>query len=296
MRCQHCGGAIITVHGETACASCGREPSLPPRAAKPKIERLSRRGGKRGPNWTPAEESRLVALIDAHRPYTEIAALLGRTEMAIRDRCAKLHASHRGNGYSGQRVARLLGIGCSKTVGWWCRQGWLRWHDVGLRYCKGPMHLIKHDDLVAFLEDERYWQVWQPERIVDAGLREWAQEMRAGVRYLTTAEVGERLYMSHYRVNQLIRKGKMRAVKWGPNWMVREDWVEMPVLECQSTRRPFSGSELALIKRLWGSVPATEIARKLGRCDGSIHLAARRLGLPRIGRGYWKQVKARKAA
>lgn len=117
-------------------------------------------------------------------------------------------------------VADRLGIGCSKSVRRWIDAGWIK----GKRGPKQGPHFqwqVHPDELMAFLERPEHWHRWNPERIPDAGLRQWAIEMRAGVRFLSLPEVAELLYAQPATVHQWIKKGWLPAVRNG-NHMVRE--------------------------------------------------------------------------
>jgi hypothetical protein len=260
-------------------------------------------------SWTRAEEFRLLELLEAHHPYAAIARILGRTEQAIRDRCAQ-HlgaAMSRANGRSVTATARLLGVE-SKTVAWWTREGWLRATAPITPMGKGALRLVEEDDLMAFLGDEAHWHLWEPARVTDVALRDWAVEQRRGLRFLTARQAGQVLGLSHHRVNQLINRGRLRAVRrggpgaavrrratsrpLGGNWLIRSDWLRYPE---PSTQRavpkppPLSALEERLIRRFWGVVPASWIAIRLGRSDSAVCNAAARLGLPPMGRGHWRQ-------
>ncbi len=251
-------------------------------------------------NWTREEELRLAEMLDNHRPYAEIAAVLGRTVTAIRLRCKRrgLPALSKAGGMTINKTARLLGVPCAKTVTRWCNEGWLRSHDVGMQLRCGRVRVVEMDDLLGFLEKPKYWHLWEPERITDSGIREWAIEMRQGVRFLTAGEVAKRLCYSMHWVNELIRRGKIRAVRRG-NWLVRECDCRHPEPQSSKGRKRAPGlteAECRIVRRYWGKRPAAEITRLLGRSAHSkvVYNAAARMGLPKLGKGCWKRVKAPK--
>ncbi len=244
----------------------------------------------KGRIWTRLEEYELLRLVDAHTPYTEIAQTLGRSVGAVRERCAKLGSSLTRTNMTVHRVSILMGVD-SHAVAWWCREGWLKAHDCGMNMGRGRVRLIEHDDLCEFLEDEDYWDLWHPERITDLAMREWTQEMRGHVRFLTTGEVGARLYCDPIYINKLLNLGVLRGVKHGPNWAIREDWVPdaLPEPRPKTPRRPFTDFDRQFVLRYWGKQPTTWIAKRLGRNDSSINGLAGRMGLLRLGRGCWKK-------
>lgn len=247
-------------------------------------------------NWTREDDMRLAEMLDDHTPYAAIAAALGRTVVAIRIRSKRrgLPALSKAGGMMINKAARLLGVPCAKTVSWWCNEGWLRTHDIGLRMRSGWIRVVEYDEMLAFLEDSRYWHLWQAERIADSGLREWASEMRAGVRFLTTGEIGKRLGLCCAAVNDRIHRGLLRAVKRGPNWLVREEdaiYVDPRTTKGRPRPRPLTAEECALVRRYWGQYSVTWISRRLGRQGYSkaVYNAAVRMGLPGVGKGYWQR-------
>jgi DNA-binding Lrp family transcriptional regulator len=233
---------------------------------------------------------RLAEMMDAHRSYAEIAAALGRTETAVRLRRKRrgMPALSKAGGMTINRVALLLGIPCAKTVTWWAHSGWLPAHDIGMRVHSGWVRVVEMDDLLAFLEEPKYWHLWQVDRIKDTGIREWALEMRAGVRFLTTGEVGERLGLCAGAVHDRIQRGLMKAVKRGFNWLVREEdavYVEPGTRKGLLRPQPLTPAECALVRRYWGQQPVRWISQRLGRTGYSkaVYNAAVRMGLPRLG-------------
>lgn len=117
-------------------------------------------------------------------------------------------------------IAERLGIGCGKSVAHWIHQGWLRGRR-GQRRGGNRQWYVTEDALLAFLEDPNHWHRWEPARIPDRDLREWAEELRAGVRFLTLPEVAERYFVQPATVAQWIDKGWLPAVRHG-NRRVRE--------------------------------------------------------------------------
>jgi excisionase family DNA binding protein len=244
-------------------------------------------------NWTREEERRLGDLMCEYHSYAEIAAELGRSVWAIRLRAKRVLglALSKAGGHTVNVTARLLGVD-SHVVKRWCDRGWLKWHDIGMQVYSGRVRLVGHDELLDFLEDEGHWHLYEPGKITDSGMREWAIEMRAGVRFLTTGQVGKRLGLSDAAVNDHIHRGSLRAVKRGSNWLVRECDVRYPEPRTTKGQRrppPFSEAEHAKVRHWWGRYPATEIAQRLGRGNGSIYRVAARLGLPALGKGHWQK-------
>src|SRR3990167_5818108 len=149
------------------------------------------RGRKR--NWTPDELARAEEMIEDGRSERAIAARLGRSENGVHVYLGRHGRSRTAlRPMSATRVARLLGIGCAKMVARWMQAGWLASRRG---HWQGPNRVwwTSEQDLQAFLEDSRHWQRWDPDRITDKWLRIWAQELRAGERFLSVGQATERL-------------------------------------------------------------------------------------------------------
>src|SRR5690606_5115068 len=107
----------------------------------------------------------------------------------------------------------------------WVRRGWLR-----ARRQRG-LWFISEPALLDFLENPQHWHLWEPERITEPGLREWALEIRRE-RYLTPKQVAVRLHYSENTVTNWIRNGLLTAVKNG-RWYIPESALDefVPPLE-----------------------------------------------------------------
>lgn len=251
---------------------------------------------KRNPRWTGAEDFELLSLLERHRPFPAIARLLGRTVVAVRARASELGAKARtANGQPVADVARLLGVG-REVVNRWIRHGWLRAHTVGARRGRGTLLIVEREDLEAFLADERRWHLVDPARVADPVLRDWATEVRRGLTFLDTEEAGRRLGLTRGHVDSLAREGRIRSVKDGHRVVIRSDWLIYPAWKpAIKGARQVTPADHALIRQLWGQVPATTIARRLGcKSEVGVVKAARAMGLPPLGRGYWRRRGARK--
>lgn len=275
------------------CRDCRRSATLRRRFAAgeltPKI---------RGDAWTPEQEDRLASLLERYVPMARIAALLGRRESAVQARAHLLHLRVlRADGYPLGTVAAMLGVG-DHTVARWVRCGWLAARQLPIRFGQGFARVVQHEALLAFLTDECYWHLWEPERITDSALREWALELRQGVRFVGTREAARLLFVSEGRINQLIHQGKLPAAKGmrGPNWRLRVDQLVLPEWEPRRRGAATTPEHVAFIRTWWGQRTATWIAEQLGLSDAVIHKLARRQELPHLGRGSWKRVQQRERA
>ena len=264
-------------------------------AVRSKAKRMAR--PRRHHPWTQERTNELAELVERHAPWPRIARIMGNSESYLKTRASSLGISRRtANGYTQAAVSRIMGVD-SHGVDIWARKGWIRATRTRVKLGHGVMVVIRHEDLIAFLGNEHYWPAWNPERITDSGIREWAMEMRAGVEYLTTTQAAPLLFITPLGLQKAIREGRVKARKIHTKWFIRRDEL-VPMPGNMGPRgpyaRPFTEAETETIRGLWGVVPATEIARRLGRKRSSVvHSAARRMGLPRIGRGYWKAKQAR---
>jgi hypothetical protein len=243
--------------------------------------------------WTPAEELRLAEMVEDGMSVGQMARVLGRRPGAIVTRMGVLGLAwtNPDGHYTLNRVAEMLGVDIH-TVIWWKEKRWLRARRSAVRKGRYHLQLVSHDDLVAFLGDERYWHLWEPERIADLALREWALEMRGHVRFLTTAEAGEILCMTHSGINVAIREGRLKAVKRGPNWLIRSDWLRLADPRPHIPGPRITDQEREYIRAWWGHKPAVVIGRELERSGTAVGIAARRMGLRPLERGYWRRTRA----
>lgn len=178
-----------------------------------------------GRHWTPEEVFLLEEMITAGYSYKAIAERLGRTESAVwQKRLAEGIPGARKMNMSARALARLLGVHKADVTSW-VRRGWLRARR------RHGLWSISEQALLAFLENPQHWPLWEPERITDPGLREWALEIRRE-RYLTPKQVAARLHYSGNAVRNWIRDGLLPAVKRG-RWYIPESALDgfVPPLE-----------------------------------------------------------------
>lgn len=131
------------------------------------------------------------------------------------------------------------------------------------------------DRLLAFLADEAHWHRWRPERISEPCMREWALELRAGVRFLTLTEVADRCCVTVGAVASWIQAGILPAIRNG-NHMVRESDLAGFVPPWQRSRaglrhrRWSADDDTVLCAMRVAGAPYDEIARRLGRSLSSV--------------------------
>lgn len=171
--------------------------------------------------WPERRRWQLIALLESGAEDDVIAGKLGCTANAVELARKRYNIAPRSKAIMTARaVARLLGIGCAKTITRWAASGWLKahraWHQGRTRVLT-----VKHASLFEFLENPEHWHRWSPERITDPRVREWALSIRAGVRFLTLSEVADRYFVQPATVHSWIEKGWLPAVRNG-NHLVRE--------------------------------------------------------------------------
>lgn len=154
------------------------------------------RPSTRGPDWTRADETKLIDLVEAGHSYDAIARKLKRSRVAVQIKAKRLgtRITTTRASLSALAAARALGLSCAKIISSWIRRGWLKARNAGT--ADRPLWRITWDDLTAFMEQPDHWIAWSVERIPDPALREWAAELRAGAeRYVSQAEVARRYHV-----------------------------------------------------------------------------------------------------
>lgn len=228
--------------------------------------------------WTPERRRELSQMIDEGAPIAAIAAHFGCSRDSIKLACRRWNIpamGRRQNLYSARGVARLLGIENSeKSVTWWLREGWLKGAQ---RVPRGPYlgWVVQHADLLTFLEDRRYWHLWDAERIpAESGIRWWALDIRREA-YLTTGQVAWRLCVTPAAVTTWIRTGKLPAVRRG-NWLIPASALEGFTPPNQRSRagmrhRGWTAEEDARLIRLRDrGLSWSRISRTMGRSISSV--------------------------
>lgn len=175
---------------------------------------------RRYARWTSEERDELRALIERGYSYATIARELGRTRPAVVKQVKDIGYTHPRAGATlplGQ-VAQLLGVGSGHTI-----QLWVTYYGLPARRSgtpTKPIYRVAREDLIAWLERPEHWMKYDPKRVTDQVLRAHLQRIRPGGPYwLTTAEVGRRLYVNHTSVARWIAQGDLPAVRYG-NWWV----------------------------------------------------------------------------
>lgn len=243
--------------------------------------------------WLPAEDEALLEMRARRCRLADIERALGRARGSPEERLRRLLRG----AYAVQpdptpwRAMAMLGV-CQSVFRGWIAAGWLPTRPAGR-----TARVIPRAALEAFLADERHWHRWTPTRIADPGLRAWTTELRAGVEWIGTAEAARRMGYASATVTALCTDGRLSAERRGRKWMLRADRLQLaPAAGRKPKRARLSGSERALIRRLWGAVTATEIGARLCCTNQTVGRYARVMGLPRLGPGFWRLRARRDAA
>lgn len=209
---RRCRNAATHVWNGESCCRWHGDPLLRARALKTHHRYV----------WTPERLETLCELMERGLSDAEIARRMQTTAAAV-------HLAHKRYNLPRRRamvltahdVARLLGKKCAKSVIRWIEDGMLRGRR-GFKQGPNLTWLVTWQSLEAFVRDERYWPAWDPARVTNRELLRVAN--RPNLRFLTHAEVADICGVERQTVSTWIRKGWLRAVRYG-NWHVREDWL-----------------------------------------------------------------------
>lgn len=186
---------------------------------------------RKAAEWTPAEKRFLT---DNVRWMTddELARSLGRTPEAVhiqRERELKLPPRRQDPEWpTAREVARLLGIGCSKTVVRWVEAGWVVGRKLALDAC---MWGVSRQSLTRFVVNPENWIYFQPQRVRDPYLRRLLQLRQARWQdaWWTPGQAAAYHGVSPNAINQCIRGGRLSAKRWGNWWIKRSDAVALRI-------------------------------------------------------------------
>ena len=112
--------------------------------------------------WSREDLAHLEGMICEGLSDSRIGRVLGSTANAV-------NIARKRNGIAPRRkvlltareVSRRLGIPCSKSVAWWIRAGYLGGRK-GQRCGLNRMWYVTEDALYDFLEDSRFYHLWDP--------------------------------------------------------------------------------------------------------------------------------------
>lgn len=180
------------------------------------------------PRWTERETTLLITKRHLLSP-TQMAERLGRSEIAVNLKLKRLGYNWI-QGIPGlftmRATATIFGVE-PKTVGWWIDSGWLRGDRFPTKL--GPYYprRVSYEAICAFIEDERYWHLWEVARMKTGNLKEYADEIRNGTgHFLTTGQLENLAFYTHRWIRELISRGTIKARKHGPNWKIPMEEAE----------------------------------------------------------------------
>jgi hypothetical protein len=180
--------------------------------------------------WTEAEEA-FLRENTGEIPITELARILDRSVDAIKIH-RKRHLNISGDTTiheTGQDVARILGLSCSKAVTKWINRGILPGKSISTAR---PIYAVKRDDLRRFALTPDNWVYFNPERIADPGLRRLVliRKARWGDEWWTTGQVAAHHGVDSRTIVQCIYRGALPGKRWA-NWRVkRSDALRLRLL------------------------------------------------------------------
>lgn len=177
-------------------------PSVRGQLTRLRHEGHIRRAGRRKntqARWTHDDDMRLLEMIHGGIPVALVANRIGRSEDSVYQRVYQLGETvtrlraRAIRTRTAEEVAALFGRS-SELVRRWLRDGELKSKRGVSR--PGRHLLIADAALVDFLAYRPAWPDWEPDDMTDVDWRDAAQEARAQAdgTWLTTAEVGQRLY------------------------------------------------------------------------------------------------------
>lgn len=200
-----------------------------------------------GRNWSAEQIARLEELLERGLNDQAIGRTLGRSANAVNVmRKRRGLASRTEHLLSSHAVADRLGFGCSKSVVRLIRAGYLRGRR-GQRRGANRQWYVTEDAVLAFLEDERFWHLWEPARITDPDLRDWAMELPRP-RYLTLTQVAERYAVASGSVGNWLDKGVLPFVRRG-NRLIPETALAGFVPPCERARTPLARRRIEQFER-----------------------------------------------
>lgn len=170
--------------------------------------------------WTAKDIDQLYNLIDKGLSYAAIAKKLKRTETSVKLKAKRLNYRLLSSGaaLTARDVATLLGKKCSKSVAYWIRHCGLKATNAGRP--KRSIWRVQWEDLTDWIAQPEHWMAYDPNKIADSALREWALEIRVGgPRWISQETVAKRYHVGVDTVRQWIDKGWIVAARYGNHWV-----------------------------------------------------------------------------
>lgn len=195
---------------------------------------MTNRSARKPTVWTSPMLFKLATLTEHGRSEEQIANRLNTSPHMVRTMRVRAGITPvTRQAFTVASAARLVGVD-GKAIRRWIASDWLGAKRLQLRRGKHRQWMIKEPDLYAFLEDSGHWHRWEPERIADPDLREWAISIRSGVRFLTASQAAHMACVQPSTVNDWIRERGLPSRRNG-NHLIREsdlrDWMAARSIE-----------------------------------------------------------------
>ena len=201
----HSPDQVTEDYGRAAVTSNGRPPSQKP------------------PPWAPWEDDFVQANLGL-MSLDAIGRRLGRSANAVKIQFTRQGWAppfRRPGWLTGNRVATLMCVDVH-AVSRWVKEGWIPHRRTpNMR----QDILINRRVLYRWAINPQNWLYFQPERVRDPRLRRLLELKRErwDDEWWTTRQVAEYHGVEHEDVNRLIQYGKIQAVKWGNQHVLRSE-------------------------------------------------------------------------
>jgi hypothetical protein len=167
--------------------------------------------------WSKNDLELLDSYLKQGLNYKQAASRLGRTLnsiLIIRKRRGIASITERF--LTTRKVAKLLGIPCSKVVTRWIQKGYLKARRTIKR---GPNYQwgVEYEDLYNFVVNPLYSHLFYVDDIKDVFLKQAAIEICP--LYFTTGQVAKRLNFCSGTINLWINRGIVKGSRRG-NWLI----------------------------------------------------------------------------
>ncbi len=168
-------------------------------------------GTPKPPDWTAADEARLIELWGRY-PDVVVAKRLHRTVKACLLKAKRLgrNRSTNADGWNLRELGRLMGVDSHKCA-WWIERGWLKARTAPYGVGHNPPRIVGEASLLKFLRERPEEHDWRRMGDPSGYYTRIAQE--ASAELLTTAEVAARYGVRISTVSQWIRKGWLPGVR-----------------------------------------------------------------------------------
>lgn len=197
---------MLAILDDTEPSPFEREESMRRAAAAraARLSRLAKPNSRRKCNWTPGEERFLTAWWGL-KPDEWVARQLGRTIDGCELRAWRLGVKRTDNHFGFEETLEVFGI-VRNTLRKWIDRGWVGARKAQIRAFGRTRWSITEASLQR-LVTERSWLVDPTKMKAGHYLTALAQEAHDRERWLTTAQVAERIHVSLSAVTRYLNRG-----------------------------------------------------------------------------------------